>query len=420
MTDRGRRVLRFGGLTLIGPVILAGLFWTNLNFINNNPGGNDFLPRWVAAREFFNNGSSPYSPETTLAIQEQLYGRPAEAGEDLALFAYPFYTLYVIYPLAGLVSFGLARAVWTTLSQLAIVLTAFIAIKIAGWKPARAPLAGFLVLALLWYHGAKPLVDGTPAVLVALFVALALWAIKNSRDAWAGIFLALATIKPQMVFWLIPLTLLWALTNNRRSLISSFALSMLVLLIPSFVIQPNWLIENWAQVSLYPSYAPPGNLAGIVENWWGPLSSNWAWGLTGLIILLVLREWWQALGAPFQRYLWAAFLTLAAAPFLAIPTTTSNYIVLLPIFPFIFEAWSRRQEQESPRFELAFMALTLILPWLLFTATLLPREQFREHLVMLFPVPLILMIALYWLKWGLVQHEAPSYPAQRLQKGKRP
>ncbi len=413
------------GLAALGVLALVGLFWTNLNFVETNPGGNDFLPRWVGARQFISEGISPYSQESTLAIQEAIYGRPAAEGQDQALFAYPFYTIILIYPFTLIDSFNVARAQWMTLAEIAIVAIALLGTRLANWKASRNTLVAFLLFALLWYHGAKPLVDGNLSVLVALLVTVALYALKTKQDGLAGMCLALSTIKPQMAIWIIPLSMLWALSNKRRNLLGSFSLTMVILLLPSFLLQPNWLITNWGQVTSYSSYAPPGTLATILESWWGEQAGLWGWGISALLMFLMLREWWSMLGKPFPHYLWVACLTLAMTPFLGIPTTTSNYIVMLPIvmlpiFALLFAGWTSRIGQASQKYEWASLGLLLIGLWVLFVSTILPVNQFNEHLIMFFPVPIFLVLNLYWLKWGMLLNEDPSYPGKKLQKGSRP
>src|SRR5688572_19399273 len=48
--------------------------------------GMDFVPYWVGGREML-AGANPYSPETTLKIQQAVYGGPA-MGNDPMMFVY--------------------------------------------------------------------------------------------------------------------------------------------------------------------------------------------------------------------------------------------------------------------------------------------------------------------------------------------
>jgi len=233
------------------------LFWANLNFTQQNPGGNDFLPRWRATQLYLKEGQNPYSFETTMAIQQSMYGRSAWESEDQALFAYPFYTMFLIAPFAFIEDFALARAAWMTVLEMSLFIIAILGIRMANWRANKFSLAVFLLFAILWYHGAKPLVDGNISILIALFLSMTLWAFFNRKDTWAGIFLALATIKPQMAIFILAFTVIWAISKQRWQLVKSFAVSIILLIGVSFILQPQWIFENLIQISTYPGYVPP-------------------------------------------------------------------------------------------------------------------------------------------------------------------
>jgi hypothetical protein len=80
--------------------ILALLTWGNYQYVRQNPGGNDFLPRWLGTRLLVFQGLSPYSDETALEIQKMAYGRPVRAGEDEMRMAYPLYSIVLFLPYA--------------------------------------------------------------------------------------------------------------------------------------------------------------------------------------------------------------------------------------------------------------------------------------------------------------------------------
>ncbi|HJX41553.1 MAG TPA: hypothetical protein VJ345_08825, partial [Anaerolineales bacterium] len=77
-------------LLILGGLLVA-LGTANYRVASQFPGGNDFLPRWVGAREWLQHGTSPYDRRVTEAAQRMIYGRLADpaAGEDIAHFAYP-------------------------------------------------------------------------------------------------------------------------------------------------------------------------------------------------------------------------------------------------------------------------------------------------------------------------------------------
>lgn len=390
---------------LIGVILALSLFYVNLRFTRSNPGGNDFLPRWVGTRVYLTTGQSPYSAEATAAIQDAIYGRAAQPDEDQALFAYPFYSVFLFAPFALVPDYATARAAWVTLQEIAIVLTAVAAISLSGWKPGRGLLAAFFLFALTWYHGARPLVDGNAAIIVAAFFTGGLLAMRMNKDVLAGALLAMSTIKPQMV--LIPLifVLLWSFWQHRQVVIGSTLAILAGLVALSFLLQPSWLLANLQQILVYQSYLPAMTPAGIWGGWWGDPGRLAGWILNLAVVIVLAIEWWQARGKSFERFLWVVCLTIAAGPFTGLISTSSNYAILLPVLVCIFGFWQKRVGEAAGRLAWVHLALLSLGLWILFLLTLQPGPQFRENLIMFFPAPIFLLLNLYWLRWGIVRSE---------------
>ena len=399
-------------------VAAAALSWANYQFAENSPGGNDFLPRWLGTRLYITDRQNPYSEETTLALQQAIYGRPSGEGDDQALFVYPYYSMLVFSPFSAIENYVMARAVWMTTLQIALLITALIAISLGRWEPGRRNLIAFLLFSIAWYHGARPMINGNAAILVALFIAIGLWLVRAEQDVWAGIMFSLATIKPQMVILFLPLILIWAVSHQRLKLVLSIALSMFVLLAASFLLQPTWLQDALRQVLTYSSYTPPGTLAGILAQWLPGNGQVIGWTISILLSVLLLYEWWVSFGKKFEWLMWTTALTLVLSQLVGVPTTTANFASLLIVFPLIFSAWERRMGKELRGPILIGLATFFVVLWLLFSNTLMQGSQFREHLIMLFPVPIVLLLNLYWLRWWALRPAEVSYPAKRARRKK--
>ncbi|MCW5873360.1 MAG: DUF2029 domain-containing protein [Anaerolineales bacterium] len=389
------------GLALLA-VLAAALTAVNLRFTRVSPGGNDFLPRWVGTRLFITEGHSPYSAETTAAIQDRMYGRLAEADEDQALFAYPFYSILVFAPFALVEDYPLARALWITAQEIAVAALVLAGMAASGWRPGRGPLVAALLFALMWFHSAKPLIDGNAAVLVALFVSLGLLAMRRNRDGLAGMAFALSTIKPQMVLLVLVFVLSWGVSHKRRSLLGSFVASLLVLLGVSFVLQPDWAVHNLGQVLAYGSYTPPGTLIGAFEAWWGDTGRTAGIVVSALLGLLLFYEWGSAVRQRFDWLAWTVCLTLVLGPLVGLPSTSSNHVILLIVVIWLLAWWQRRTGR--PLAAWVLLPILFVGLWALFLLTLPEGEgQFREHLSLLLAAPVFLLANLYWLRWWLLR-----------------
>ena len=90
-------------LLVVGLFLVGNVVATHVLFTSRYPGANDFASRWGGARAFWREGFSPYSDEATRQIQLLIYGRPIQPEEeqefDPGPFAYPFYTVFLLWPL---------------------------------------------------------------------------------------------------------------------------------------------------------------------------------------------------------------------------------------------------------------------------------------------------------------------------------
>jgi len=379
-------------LIFILAVVLVGLTFVNYRFANQNPGGNDFVPRWLNTRQWLTAGINPYSEEAALAVQQLIYGHPAEAGQDRALFAYPIYATIVFTPYA-LVSgdYTLARALWMTTLQLVLIGLTFVSLKLAEWRISAWATAGLVLFTLLWYHSVRPLINGNVSILIALFIAAGLLAVRSKRDILAGLLFTLSTIKPQVVVLLIPLVLLWSVSNKRWRLIASFLGFMGLLLLVGTALEPDWLWQNIQQVLDYPSYTLPGNPAAIFESWWPEVGRSIGWVLgVGLAGILIWR-WRDTWRKDFEFLLITAYLTLAVTNLIGFTTAASNFIALYPGLILLLAYLDRRYNRAGQWLAAALAVGLLLGLWILFGATVAGREQ--SH-VMFFPLPVLVMVSM--------------------------
>jgi hypothetical protein len=394
--------LVFLGISILTILLLAGLTWGNYQFAVENPGGNDFVPRYIGTRLFLLDGFSPYSDEATLKIQEMIYGRAAEDGEDQQLFVYPLYSVLFFFPFSLIENYPLARAAWMAFLEIGLLVIAFASLVAMRWRPGRLVLAFFLLFSLIWYHAFRSVINGNPAILVTIFISLMFLFVVNQNYWAAGVMLAFATIKPHMVILLIPFVLWWACTRREMGLITSFFVTMVFLVGIMIFRQPDWMIANLRQVLLYPEYTQPGTPGGIFAEWWPRFGTILGWGLTSFLSVVLLREWFAASKKDVRWFLWAAGLTLAITNLIGIRTATANYIALFPVLVFVFTVWQEHWRKASDGLAFVTMLVLLVGLWWLFVSTLIQTDQSWQHPIMFFPMPVFLICALYWVRnWAL-------------------
>jgi hypothetical protein len=384
-------ILVYGFLLVVLSALVIALTTTNYRFAATSPGGNDFIPRWMGTKLLLERGQNPYSDETSMAIQQFIYGRPANVNEDQVLFVYPLYSALLFSPFAMIDNYALARAIWMTTLELALIALAVISIRVTNWRPALPVVAFTLLFALIWYHGARPLINGNPSILMAFFVGAALLAIRSNKDIIAGMLLALSTIKPQAVILFVPLILIWAYSNGRFRLIIGTLVSLAMLVLVATLVEPTWLIQNVEQVAAYPDYTLAGTPGAIFESWW-PVLGHWpGYVLTLIIIGLLIWQWRRAWNSHFEVLLPVALLTLAATNLIGITTAASNYVALFPgvILLAVFMQRDKSPVRDWPA--LLLMTGLLVGLWMLFWTS---RSGRAQSPIMFFPLPVLLILTL--------------------------
>jgi hypothetical protein len=388
----------------LGFVVVSGflglLIWGNLNYARQNPGGNDFLVHWVGTRSFLVDGLSPYSDQTALRIQTLAYGRPALAGEHQLRVAYPLYSVILFFPFALFSDFTVARAVWMTTLEVGLILLAILTIQLAGWKPNLFMLVIFILFSLLWYNAVRPVINGNAVILVSLGIVGAMLAIRNKADELAGILLALTTIKPQVVLVFLIFIVFWFTYNRRWRLIAWLIGTTLILAAIAWFLIPDWILQNIREIIMYPGYNPPGTPGVALATWFPAMGQRLGLGLTAIIMVVLAFEWIVGRAADFRGFLWIACLTLVGSQWIGIQTDPGNFIVCFPTIALVFALIDERYRSRGWVLVILIMLLIGAGLWVLFVETIdYSLGQPQQNPIMFFPLPALLLLLLYWIRW---------------------
>jgi hypothetical protein len=401
---------RWIAVLLLSAGVVAIVVVTHKVFTSRYPGANDFASRWGGAKAFWRDGLSPYSDEATSQIQLLIYGRPIPPEEeqeyDPGPFAYPFYTVFLLFPFVWL-PYEWAEAVWLVLLEACLLLGLLVTIRLIRWRPPLWLLACTALWAFLFYPDARALVLGQFSVFVFAMIAVSLWALDSRREALAGVCLALSTVKPHMVFLLVPLLLAWAVRARLHRFVAVFAAGMILLLGVSWLVEPPWLAEFVSQVARYPSYTAIGSPLWIVAHVLVPvLGSVGEWVMVGLAVLgLGVAAWLSFRRERAGLSIWLVGLCLVVTNLVALRTATSNYVVLLLPLVLIFKALQRCTGGQWLVVPLELVLLVGMWAHFLFTL-----EGKFEHPAVYLPLPLGLLAVFgpgrRWLEDGSSRDEA--------------
>lgn len=406
-----------GRLLLLAVLIIAIFaiysFGIYAVFTSRWQGGSDFFPRWSGAQVLFLEGKNPYSLEATQRTQRALYGgHLAREDEDQVAFVDPIYSLYFVAPLMFL-PYAQALAVWMAVLQFALFAILGLCMSMYGWRPPGWLAAATGVWVILNYNSGEAIIVGQLAVMVALMVALALWSLRTGRDWWAGVFLALSTIKPQMVFLIIPLLLLWSLTKRRWGAAVGFALAMIVLAGSGWLLVPGWVFESIAGMQRYARYTAYGGPSWLLTEYYFPflgrpanimvslalagyLVWQWraVWGLQATSRRTGIPECESEMSSAWPSLWWLVGLTLIVTQLIAPRTATANYVILYIPLLFAFDVLDR-QFRFGRWCILAFELVSLVGFWALFALTVVPQRGGnlpQEDPIMYLPLPILLLL----------------------------
>jgi hypothetical protein len=381
-------------------LIIVGLFiFGNLLYTAKNPGGNDFLVHWVGTQSFVKEGISPYSDNVALRIQNLVYGRPAQAGEHELRVAYPFYSVFIFLPFSLIDDFTVARALWMTALEFLIIFSTIMMIRMVNWKPKFLITFLIIVFSLFWYHGLRSIINGNAVVLILFLIILSIYAIIHKQDELAGICLAFITIKPQVVFAFIIFLVFWSLSNRRYKVIFWFFGSLIALIVLSLFIMPTWPMEFIREVFRYPGYNPPGTPATALAEILPGIGRQLGIILSVVSALILLVEWFFGRYSRENKFIWISSLTLAMGQWLNVQTDPGNFLIMFPAIILILRIIEDRWRNSGQWIILLFLSVIFFIPWIIFIRTIDFGYQPLQNPIMFFPVPLMLIIGLFWVRW---------------------
>ncbi len=314
------------------------------------PRGNfsDLYPRWLGARELLLHGRDPYSANVTREIQIGFYGRvlpPDQPGlkENYQQgFYHPVYIAFFFAPTLDLPFESVRKGFFWLLLGLTVA-GVLLWLRLLRWRVPLWEQAAMIVFTV----GSLPVMQGLKlqqlTLLVIPLIAAAMVLFVRNRPVSAGILLALATIKPQLVlpvlFWLT----IWTFADWRRRYrwAASFLLAMAILCAASEYYLPHWVLRFWQAIRDYRSYT--GEMA-VMEELTGVLAGR-ALELTACVFLVAAcwRERRQA--ANSEAFAVTLSLVLAMTVLLVPSYGPYDLTLLLPVVFMLFSAPGRRRRE---------------------------------------------------------------------------
>ena len=338
--------------------------------VKQRPRGNlsDLYPRWLGARELLLHKRDPYGADITREIQAGYYGRPLDPTrvndpKDQQAFAYPLYVVFVLAPTVGL-PFGMVQKAFLVLLIAITTASVLLWLSAAGRRVSVTAALMSIVLVL----GSFPAIQGFKlqqlTLLVAALVAVAIFAITRQHLVAAGVLLALASIKPQLVFLLVMWLGIWVWGNwrERQRLLWSFAVSITVLVGGAELLLPGWIGEFRRASAAYYRYTGSGQ--SVLDIALTPLVGR---AVAAVVVLTLSVLVWRLRHAAQQslEFHWSLALVLATTLVVIPMFAPYNQVLLVPavilIAGKIRELWKSGRVM---RFLIVAAAVSVIWEWI--------------------------------------------------------
>lgn len=340
----------------------------------------DLYSPWSGTRAALHH-VDPYSSAVTAQIQSDIYGHVLAPTDprDPEAFVYP---PWIALPLAPttLLPWSTVEFVFAILTPIAILVGAWAWLQLGGPGFDRSTSIAVYVLILASWPAVWGCYERQPSVFVIAAVAFSALFFCRGWEIAAGILLALATVKPQLVVLLVLWFLLIATRHRRRRFLGAFSVSIIALVGASAILFPG-SIPDWIHAAT--AYTHAAGKVSLLTHLFGLRM-----GLLADLILaaaLCLRLWTFGVPLPQSpRFAQTVALVLAVTTCLipANPWLVFNNLLLLPGLFLLFRSVRSARFPEFLRV-LAGIALFLALLVVPVCAAIGLRKGYRLELVML-------------------------------------
>ena len=362
-------------------LLLAGSMWFYVQHVligyqradaalHGIPRGNlsDLYPRWLGARELLLNHRDPYSGEVTREIQSGYYGRPLDPTrpldpKDQQGFAYPVYVVFLLAPTINL-PFPAVQAGFRWLLVALTATTVLLWLRTLRWRTSSTTTAILILLTLGSFQVLQGIKLQQLSLLVGGLVAGSAALLAGRNLALAGILLAFATIKPQLVLPLVAWLLLWAFSDwhRRQNFVWGFISTMTILLAAAEYLLPGWIWRFGEAIAAYRQYN--GGAETVLDILVTPV---WGRVLAALAMLALSLLCWRLRRWPSDSmvFRWMLALTLAVTVMGVPKAAPYNQVLLLPGILLTVQQWEVLWAKNRLTRLIALISSFLILwPWL--------------------------------------------------------
>ena len=210
-------------------------------FAGSLPDGGELYLLRTGGRAFLFDRIEPYSGVVPARVQEQVYDRSAQPGEDAYILDIPFHLMIIFFPLALIPDAFIARAFWMALSAIGLAVFIYFLLRLLD---RQVPI--FLAILIFFacfasFYAFQSFLEGSPVILLGLAFSSILLSIRAGLDELTGALIVLSSFQWEISGPFLLFIVLWVFWERRWRVISGIAMLAFVLGAISFFLYPGWV-----------------------------------------------------------------------------------------------------------------------------------------------------------------------------------
>ena len=219
-----------------------------------------------------------------------------------------------------------------------------------------------------------------------------LLAIREGWDEVLGVLLVLSTFHPEKGGLVFLLVLFWILVERRSRAIIVAVMSLISILVISFLLLPGWIPPYYEIVSTGLQHDNSFLLSDFIRPCFPEKGFIVAHVIRWLALLVLLAEWVKVRKRDFYHLMWTAAFSVVILPYLNLHISTYFLSIFLFPLPLLFKSAEERWGKLMKWFANLFLFLILS-AWFIFRDV----ENINNVLVLVYPT--LLLVGLYWVRW---------------------
>lgn len=399
----GREIffLIIAGVCII--LVIYGLAVGNYYLAGKLPAGGEFSLLRTGGRAFLFDRLEPYSGSVAALVQEQVYGRPAQPGEDPYILDIPFYLLVLYFPLALIPDAMMARAFWMALTEIALVGYIFYSFQLMNRQVSNILTVIIAIAGFTSYYVYQAFLDGSPLILLGLASLGILVSLRSEHDELAGALMVFSALQWEISGLFLAFVALWVFWERRWRVYAGLAMFAFVLWVLTFFWYPGWVLPflraSWNSLRVVFGFSSHALLVNI----WPQFGDILGWVLTALLVVTLGYEWRAARHKHFNHFIWVVCLTWAVTPLIG------HHLELDQLFPLtmpiLLVVMTSRERWKKFGGGIAVVILLFYfgLPWVLLIQGMPETSGLGKEAILFLFWPVFSIFGLFWMRWWVIR-----------------